>query len=62
MLRNDESGPATARLFFRPLNANTRVALAGLPDADLTATHKVFGALIDALRCFQDELGEAPKP
>ncbi|WP_196770930.1 hypothetical protein [Mycobacterium colombiense] len=57
MLRNDEPGPATARLFFRPLNANSRVALAGLPDADLTATHKVFGAL----RCFQDELGEAPK-
>ncbi|OBH52504.1 hypothetical protein A5685_14885 [Mycobacterium colombiense] len=61
-MRNDESGLATARLFFSPLNVRTRVALAALADADLTAAHKVFGALIDALRCFQDELGEAPKP
>ncbi|OMB97090.1 hypothetical protein [Mycobacterium colombiense] len=61
MLRNDESGLATARLFFSPLNAHTRVALAGLTDADLTAAHRVFAALIDALRCFKDELDEAPK-
>lgn len=61
VLRNDESGQATARSFFSPLNAHTRVALAGLPDADLTAAHRVFAALIDALRHFQEELGEAPK-
>ncbi|CAM3401919.1 MarR family winged helix-turn-helix transcriptional regulator [Mycobacterium colombiense] len=62
VLRNDESGLATARSFFSPLNAHAHVALADLPDADLTAAHRVFAALIDALRCFQDELGEAPKP
>ncbi|OSC27991.1 MarR family transcriptional regulator [Mycobacterium vulneris] len=61
VLRNDEFGLATARSFFSPLNAHTRVALADLPDADLTAAHRVFAALIDALRCFQDELGEVPK-
>ncbi|OBH48460.1 MarR family transcriptional regulator [Mycobacterium mantenii] len=61
VLRNDESGLSTARSFFGPLNAHTRVALAGLPDADLTAAHRVFAALIDALHCFQDELGEEAK-
>ncbi|HEX5254429.1 MAG TPA: MarR family transcriptional regulator [Mycobacterium sp.] len=62
VLRNDESGLATARSFFSPLTAHTRVALADLPDADLTAAHRVFAALIDALRCFQDELGDESKP
>ncbi|GAB1815751.1 MarR family winged helix-turn-helix transcriptional regulator [Mycobacterium sp. MUNTM1] len=61
VLRNDEPGLATARSFFSPLNAHTRVALADLPNADLTAAHRVFVALIDALRHFQDELGAAPK-
>jgi DNA-binding MarR family transcriptional regulator len=62
VLRNDESGLATARSFFSPLNAHTRVALADLPDADLSAAHRVFAAMIYALRCFQDELGDEPKP
>jgi len=61
VLRNDESGLATARSFFSPLNAHTRVALAELPDADLTAAHRVFAALIDALRCFQHELIDGSK-
>lgn len=62
VLRNDESGLATARSFFSPLNAHTRFALADLPDADLTAAHRVFAALIDALRCFQHELIGGSKP
>lgn len=62
VLRNDESGLATARSFFSPLNAHTQVALSDLPDADLTAAHRVFAALIDALRCFQDELCDESKP
>ncbi|OBK68190.1 MarR family winged helix-turn-helix transcriptional regulator [Mycobacterium sp. 1165178.9] len=62
VLRNDEFGLATARSFFSPLDAHTRLALADLPDADLTAAHRVFAALIDALRCFQDELGGGSKP
>jgi DNA-binding MarR family transcriptional regulator len=56
VLRNDESGLETARSFFSPLNAHTRVALAELPDTDLTAAHRVFVAVIDALRRFQQEL------
>ncbi|MEE2852075.1 MAG: MarR family winged helix-turn-helix transcriptional regulator [Actinomycetota bacterium] len=56
VLRNDESGLATARSFFSPLNAHTRVALAELPDTDLSAAHRVFAAVIDALRRFQHEL------
>lgn len=62
VLRNDESGLATAKSFFSPLNAHTRFALAELTDADLTAAHRVFAALIDALRCFQHELIGGSKP
>ncbi len=61
VLRNDEFGLATARSFFSPLDAHTRLALADLPDADLTAAHRVFAALIDALRRFQDELSDGSK-
>lgn len=62
VLRNDESGLATARSFFRPLSSHTRIALGELSDADLSATHRVLRALIDALRRFGDELGGGPKP
>ncbi|OBH53588.1 MarR family winged helix-turn-helix transcriptional regulator [Mycobacterium sp. E2479] len=62
VLRNDESGLATARSFISPLDAHTRLALDDLPDSDLSAAHRVFAALITALRCFQDELGDRPKP
>jgi len=61
VLRNDESGLATARSFFSPLSTHTRVALEDLPDADLTAAHRVLAALIAALRRFQEELGFEPK-
>lgn len=57
VLRNDESGLATARSFFSPLGTHTRVALDDLPDADLSAAPRVLRALIDALRRFDDELG-----
>lgn len=61
VLRNDESGLATAESFFSPLGVHTRVALADLPDTDLTAAHRVLSALIEALRSFQYELGAEPK-
>ena len=57
ILRHGESGLATARSFFSPLGAHTRVALEGLSDADLVAAHRVLAALIDAMRRFQGELG-----
>lgn len=57
ILRHGDSGSATARSFFSPLSAHARVALAELSDADLLATHRVLGALIDAMKRFQGELG-----
>jgi DNA-binding MarR family transcriptional regulator len=57
ILRHGESGLATARSFFSPLDAHTRVALEELPDADLMAAHRVLGALIDAMQRFQGEMG-----
>ena len=59
ILRHGESGLSTARSFFSPLAAHTRVALEELPDADLIAAHRVFAALICAMRRFQGELGAA---
>jgi DNA-binding MarR family transcriptional regulator len=57
ILRFSEPGLDTARSFFTPLGAHTREAMRGLPDADLEAAHRVFGALIAAMQQFQDELG-----
>jgi DNA-binding MarR family transcriptional regulator len=57
ILRHSEPGLATARSFFTPLGLHTHAALDDLPDADLTAAHRVFAALIDAMRRFQTELG-----
>ena len=57
ILRYSDPGLATARSFFNPLGMHTRVALSGLPDSDLAAAHRVFAALIAAMRHFQGELG-----
>jgi DNA-binding MarR family transcriptional regulator len=57
ILRYSEPGLDTARSFFNPLGRHTRAALNDVPDADLAAAHRVFGALIAAMRQFQDELG-----
>jgi DNA-binding MarR family transcriptional regulator len=57
ILRHSDPGLATARSFFTPLGLHTHAALDYLPDADLAAAHRVFAALIDAMRHFQTELG-----
>jgi DNA-binding MarR family transcriptional regulator len=57
LLRYSDPGLATARSFFNPLGTHTHAALKGLPDADLAAAHRVFAALIAAMRHFQTELG-----
>jgi DNA-binding MarR family transcriptional regulator len=57
ILRHSDPGLATARSFFTPLGLHTHAALDDLPDADLAAGHRVFTALIDAMRRFQTELG-----
>ncbi len=61
VLRYSDPGMATARSFFTPLGAHTRVALNDLPETDLAAAHRVFTALIAAMGHFQDEL-RAPHP
>ena len=57
ILRYSDPGLAAARSFFNPLGIHTRAALNVLPDADLAAAHRVFNALIAAMRHFQSELG-----
>jgi hypothetical protein len=43
--------------FFQPLGAHLRAALAGIPDRDLLAAHRVFGAMIAAMSTFEAEIG-----
>lgn len=57
ILRYDDHGMTVARAFFTPLGEHTNDALAGLPDADLAAAHRVFTAVTKAMRTFEDELG-----
>jgi DNA-binding MarR family transcriptional regulator len=56
ILRVAQHGMDVARSFFTPLRTHTSNALAGLPDADLQAAHRTFGALIDAMQAFRREL------
>lgn len=62
ILRYSESGLDTARSFFAPLGLHTRTAMADLPNADLVAAHRVFTALIEAMRRYQNELVSLEPP
>lgn len=53
ILRYDDHGLAVAREFFTPLARINAQALAGLPDADLEATHRVLTALTGAMQEFR---------
>jgi DNA-binding MarR family transcriptional regulator len=55
-LRYEESGMKLAHGFFEPLGAHLRAELAGLPDRDLLAAHRVFGAMIAAMSTFEAEV------
>jgi DNA-binding MarR family transcriptional regulator len=55
-LRYEESGMQLAHNFFQPLGAHLRAALAGLPDRDLLAAHRAFGAMIAAMSTFEAEI------
>lgn len=57
ILRYADPGLVTTRSFFTPLRRHTQSALTDLPDADLAAAHRVFTALIAAMRRFQQEMG-----
>lgn len=59
VLRYSDSGLSTARAFFTPLGRHVQTGLVDLPDADLTAAHRVFTALIASMRHFQTELRSA---
>jgi DNA-binding MarR family transcriptional regulator len=61
ILRFSEPGLDTARSFFMPLGAHNHEALRELPDADLMAAHRVFTALVVAMRRFHAELGAEPE-
>jgi DNA-binding MarR family transcriptional regulator len=56
ILRYADHGRKVAGAFFAPLARHTHAEMADLPDADLAAAHRVFTALIDAMRRFQEEL------
>jgi DNA-binding MarR family transcriptional regulator len=53
ILRYDDHGLAVARDFFTPLAEINSRALADLPDTDLDAAHRVFAALLGAMRDFR---------
>lgn len=55
-LRYAELGLDTARAFFTPLQSHTQRALAEVSDADLQTAHRVFTAVIAAMRQFHSEL------
>jgi DNA-binding MarR family transcriptional regulator len=57
-----EHGFEVARAFFSPLGAHTHHAMADLSDRDLAAGHRVFSALIGAMRTFRADLSVPKMP
>src|ERR1700754_4244642 len=62
ILRYSDSGLATARAFFAPLGMHSHEAMAELPDSDLHAAGRVFTALIEAMKKYQDDLASLRPP
>ena len=62
ILRYSDSGLATARAFFAPLGSHSHDAMADLPDDDLHAAGRVFTALIEAMRRYQEDLASLKLP
>ncbi|MCT7658675.1 MarR family winged helix-turn-helix transcriptional regulator [Mycobacterium deserti] len=56
ILRVADHGMNVARGFFMPLAEQTHDALTGFSDEELTVAHRVFAALVDAMRGFRREL------
>lgn len=56
ILRYAEHGIEVGRAFFTPLATHTHRALAGLPDRDLAAAHRVFTAVLEAMTAFRADL------
>ncbi|MEW5809607.1 MAG: MarR family winged helix-turn-helix transcriptional regulator [Actinomycetota bacterium] len=55
-LRMAEHGVEVAREFFTPLAEHLSQTLADVPDADLLAAHRVFGAIVEAMGAFRADL------
>lgn len=53
ILRCAEQGMQLTHAFFAPLATHTHEAMARLSNRDLTAAHRVFTALIEAMRAFR---------
>jgi MarR family transcriptional regulator, organic hydroperoxide resistance regulator len=56
ILRYGDSGMSVAMEFFAKLAEHNDQAMAELPTEDLEAAHRVFGAMVEAMRTFRDEL------
>jgi DNA-binding MarR family transcriptional regulator len=56
ILRYADQGLDVARSFFSRLGEHGRMAMADLPDEDLEAAHRVFGALVSAMRAYRAEM------
>lgn len=56
MLRVADQGMQVAREFFTPLADHTHAALAEISDGDLFAAHRVFSAVIEAIKAFRGQL------
>jgi len=55
-LRVAAHGLEVARDYFTPLAEHLRGALAEVPDTDLRAAHRVFGAVVEAMGAFRADL------
>lgn len=56
ILRYGQHGMSIALEFFSRLSKHNEQAMAHLPDDDLEAAHRVFGAMVEAMRSFRDDL------
>jgi MarR family transcriptional regulator, organic hydroperoxide resistance regulator len=56
ILRYGDHGKNVAREFFARLREHTHAALADLPDEDLRAAHRTFGALVAGMRAYRAEM------
>ena len=56
ILRYGQQGMSVAMEFFSRLSQHNEQAMAHLPDDDLEAAHRVFGALITGMRNFREDL------
>ena len=62
ILRYGDHGMTVAREFFTRLGAHNHEALADLPDEDLHAAHRTFGALVTGMRAYRAELPSSVGP